>query len=307
MASFVGCAAGGPFLDWLTRRITKRRGGYFVPEYRLWAMIPPSIMFPAGLLMYGGGLENHLHYMIPIVGSAIGYAIVCVVPSIGMTYVLDCYRPLSGETMTMVTAAKNVLGFAISFAAFPWLARDGYLKVSRRESVVIFYVADHLRHPVYKFWFKVSSFSRRFQCTSMARGFDSGLQSSSCEVPRPDGGDYAPAATCEYQVSRTKIAAGEFVGAEVSRDELVYSHTTCRMILHELSSLAKCIERDQCSGQYILIQYFKGEVNRHSPWPGVAKSKAFSLDAPIIDLVCNDHLRMECGMSVAIQPREDMT
>ncbi|KIW97740.1 uncharacterized protein Z519_01324 [Cladophialophora bantiana CBS 173.52] len=130
VASFLGCAAGGPFLDWLTRYITKRRGGYFVPEYRLWAMIPPSVVFPIGLLMYGGGLENHLNYMIPIVGSAIGYAVVCVVPSVGMTYVVDCYRPLSGETMTMVTAAKNTFGFALSFAVFPWLERDGYLKAS---------------------------------------------------------------------------------------------------------------------------------------------------------------------------------
>lgn len=132
VASFIGCAAGGPFLDWLTRVITKRHGGYFVPEFRLWAIIPSAIFFPVGLLMYGAGLEYHLHYMIAIVGSAIGYAIVCAVPSIGMTYVLDCYRPLSNETMTMVTAAKNVFSFGISFAAFPWIERDGYLKVCQK-------------------------------------------------------------------------------------------------------------------------------------------------------------------------------
>ena len=114
-------------------------------------MIPPSIVFPVGLLMYGGGLENHSNYMVPIVGSAIGYAVVCIVPSIGMTYVLDCYRPLSSETMTMVTAAKNVFGFAISFAAFPWLQKDGYLKVSHSQRSLCEQVTDKLRHLVSKF------------------------------------------------------------------------------------------------------------------------------------------------------------
>lgn len=157
VASFIGCSAGGPFLDWWTGRITRRHGGYFVPEFRLWAMIPPSIVFPAGLLMYGAGLESRIHYMVPIVGSAIGYAVVCVVPSIGMTYVLDCYRPLSSETMTMITAGKNVFGFAISFSAYPWIQRDGYLKVSRPQDISRKHFIDFPRYPVSKYPFKVSS------------------------------------------------------------------------------------------------------------------------------------------------------
>ncbi|KAK4936592.1 hypothetical protein LTR10_022579 [Elasticomyces elasticus] len=130
VASFIGCFAGGPFTDWTVKQITKRNGGYFVPESRLWCMLPPAIIAPAGLMLWGAGLQNHLPPMVPIVGTAITYGVLCAVPSIGMTYVVDSYRPAARETMTVVTAAKNTFAFGLSFAVFPWIARDGLTKMS---------------------------------------------------------------------------------------------------------------------------------------------------------------------------------
>jgi hypothetical protein len=110
--------------------ITKRRGGYFIPESRLWCMLPPALLAPLGTMLYGAGLQNsNLGSMVPIVGTAITYAILCAVSGIGMTYVVDCYRPVAKETMTIVTAAKNTFAFGLSFAVFPWIARDGLVKV----------------------------------------------------------------------------------------------------------------------------------------------------------------------------------
>jgi hypothetical protein len=109
--------------------ITKRHGGYFAPESRLWCMIPPALVAPAGLMLWGAGIQNHLSSMVPIVGTAITYAVLCAVPGIGMTYVVDCYRPVSKETMTIVTAAKNTFAFGLSFSVFPWIAKDGLVKV----------------------------------------------------------------------------------------------------------------------------------------------------------------------------------
>jgi hypothetical protein len=85
-------------------------------------------------MMWGCGIENRLHYMVPIVGTAITYGVLCAVPAVVMTYVVDCYRPLAGETMTVLTASKNTFAFALSFAVFPWLERDGYAKVSQAGS-----------------------------------------------------------------------------------------------------------------------------------------------------------------------------
>jgi hypothetical protein len=111
--------------------VTKRHGGYFKPEYRLYLMILPLIFGPAGLLMWGIGLQDRLHWAVPAVGSGISYAVLCAVPNIGMTYVVDAYRPVAGEAMTSLTAFKNTFAFGLSFAVYPWILKDGFSKVRR--------------------------------------------------------------------------------------------------------------------------------------------------------------------------------
>lgn len=97
-------------------------------------MIPPAIAAPVGLMLWGAGLQNGLHSMVPIVGAAITYGVLCAVPGIGMTYVVDCYRPISKETLTIITAAKNTFAFGLSFAVFPLIARDGLVEVRNQAT-----------------------------------------------------------------------------------------------------------------------------------------------------------------------------
>ena len=130
VGAVVGCLAGGPLSDLVVAIISKRRNGYFEPEFRLWCLIPPFIFGPIGLILWGAGLGDHMKAMVAIAGSGITYAVLCAVPAIGMTYVVDCCRPLAGETMTVLTAFKNTFAFALSFGVFPWLAKDGFVKVS---------------------------------------------------------------------------------------------------------------------------------------------------------------------------------
>ncbi|OQV08089.1 hypothetical protein CLAIMM_12411 [Cladophialophora immunda] len=53
----------------------------------------------------------------------------CVV-STCIAYVVDCYRPFAGDTITVFTAFKNTVTFGLTFAVFPWLAKSGPLKLS---------------------------------------------------------------------------------------------------------------------------------------------------------------------------------
>jgi len=73
--------------------------------------------------------------MVAIAGSGITYGVLCAVPAVGMTYVVDSYRPLAGETMTILTAFKNTFAFGLSFGVNPWLKRDGFVKVSQHSTV----------------------------------------------------------------------------------------------------------------------------------------------------------------------------
>ena len=126
----IGCLAGGPLSDYVVAKISKRRRGYFEPEFRLWCLIPPFILGPVGLMLWGCGLGNHLSSTVPIVGDGITYGVLATVPIIGITYVVDCYRSQAGETMTILTALKNTIAFGLSFAVIPWLNKDGYVEVS---------------------------------------------------------------------------------------------------------------------------------------------------------------------------------
>lgn len=109
--------------------ISKRRGGYFKLEYRLWCLVPVMLFGPVGLLLWGAGLGKHMASMVAIAGAGITYGVLCAVSAIAMTYAVDCYRPLAGESMTIMTAFKNTFAFGLSFGVTPWVTRDGYLKV----------------------------------------------------------------------------------------------------------------------------------------------------------------------------------
>ncbi|KAJ9602218.1 hypothetical protein H2200_013338 [Cladophialophora chaetospira] len=161
VASFIGCFAGGPFTDWTVKYITKRNGGYFVPESRLWCMLPPALIAPVGLMLWGAGLQNHLPSMVPIVGTAITYGVLCAIPGIGMTYVVDSYRPVAKETMTIVTAAKNTFAFGLSFSVFPWIARDGTTKMSGYQ-VLIESVILLTTVPMYIYGARIRQWTNKF-------------------------------------------------------------------------------------------------------------------------------------------------
>jgi hypothetical protein len=92
----IGCLAGGPLTDYLIDALAKRRGGLFKPEYRLWLLIPPFLVGPVGLMLWGCGVGNNMPSMVPIAGTGITYAVLCAVPAVGVTYVVRCLRlPLS--------------------------------------------------------------------------------------------------------------------------------------------------------------------------------------------------------------------
>lgn len=129
IGALVGCTLGGTVTDYVCAAIAKRRGGYFKPEYRLWCLIIPFLFGPVGLLLWGFGLEKKMNPYVAIAGIGISYAVLCAVPAVGMTYVVDSYRPIAGETITMLTAFKNTFAFALSFGVTPWILKDGFAKV----------------------------------------------------------------------------------------------------------------------------------------------------------------------------------
>ena len=71
MGSFFGLIFCGAVSDQLVVSLTKRNGGEPMPEYRLPAMFAGAILLPIALFMYAWTAQYKVHWILPIIGSAI--------------------------------------------------------------------------------------------------------------------------------------------------------------------------------------------------------------------------------------------
>jgi hypothetical protein len=71
IGTFTGMFVCGYLSDHIADFFTRRAGGLRDPEHRLPNAIVPALILPAGLLMYGFGLEYSHHWAVPTVALAI--------------------------------------------------------------------------------------------------------------------------------------------------------------------------------------------------------------------------------------------
>lgn len=130
IGGILGCLFGGAGSDWVVRWLSVRNRGRFEPEYRLWCLIVPFVFGPIGLMLWGCGLGNAMDPYVAIAGTGITYAIVCAVAAISITYMVDTYKPLSADVITMLQIFRGPFAFAVSFTVTPWTKNSGYVKMS---------------------------------------------------------------------------------------------------------------------------------------------------------------------------------
>ncbi|TQV91519.1 Major facilitator superfamily transporter [Cordyceps javanica] len=98
VASIPGVWIGGYLNDKLIIRLARRNQGIYEPEMRLWMILPLAIVAPAGILMFGLGLDN-----------------------VGRPSLLHCGPYIIGNALVGVTLIRNLLTVGILFALTPWL------------------------------------------------------------------------------------------------------------------------------------------------------------------------------------------
>jgi MFS family permease len=85
----------GPLSDSIALRLAKRNGGVFEPEMRLWLCLIFLPLVPAGLFMFGIGLNNGSHWLLPAFGLGINAFGVVPASSAALTYLTDAYTDVS--------------------------------------------------------------------------------------------------------------------------------------------------------------------------------------------------------------------
>lgn len=130
VGALLGLATAGPFSDWVAARATRKNNGVREPEMRLPALWPFMIITILSVILGGIGYQRHWpwgHIMVWGYGFA-GFS-VTTVPTISITYAIDCYKPISGEIMVVATVFKNLIGFSYSYWIFnlAQTSKDGWI------------------------------------------------------------------------------------------------------------------------------------------------------------------------------------
>ncbi|KAI8939289.1 hypothetical protein NX059_005115 [Plenodomus lindquistii] len=95
---FIGNVIGSFYTGFLGDRsirwLAKRNGGYFEPEMRLYLLLPPALLIPAGQIMFGITIQRGMHWIYPSVAGALFAFGLGAISDAAFTLVIDSYQPV---------------------------------------------------------------------------------------------------------------------------------------------------------------------------------------------------------------------
>ncbi|KAK7728186.1 hypothetical protein SLS57_002656 [Botryosphaeria dothidea] len=115
----VGMLFGLVFMGFTSDRVIKRamqRGETLTPEHRLplWLVVPPALLLPVGLLIYGWTTEyaESVHWIVPMLGTALfGFGMISL-----MTYLVDAFTTHAASVMAALTLLRSLFGAFLPLA-----------------------------------------------------------------------------------------------------------------------------------------------------------------------------------------------
>lgn len=120
-----GCLWGGVIADRLAIRLARRNNGIREPEQMLWQLALAGILSCAGLITWGVGAHHGVHWIGLVFGLGMLVFGLIVGGSIGISYAVDCFKEIGGESMASVMVIRNTIGFGFSYAITPWYTDMG--------------------------------------------------------------------------------------------------------------------------------------------------------------------------------------
>ena len=91
IGSTIGALITGPLSDWLIIKLARRNQGIYEPEMRLWVIAAFIPFVPAGIFMFGFGLNNGSSWAVVAVGYALTSFGTLPASSLSLTYLTDAY------------------------------------------------------------------------------------------------------------------------------------------------------------------------------------------------------------------------
>ncbi|KAF3033739.1 hypothetical protein E8E12_002426 [Didymella heteroderae] len=123
LAITVGALIGtliNPLQDWMYLRTAKKndeRPGKPIPEARLYTSIPGSLLFTAGLFIYGWTCRPSIHWIVPAIGVAIvGVGIYSIYMGV-VNYLTDAYEKYAASALSAASLGRNTFGAFLPLAS----------------------------------------------------------------------------------------------------------------------------------------------------------------------------------------------
>ncbi|KAI1423465.1 MFS general substrate transporter [Xylaria sp. FL1777] len=123
-----GFVAGLVFIGLVSDRLVIRmtaKHDVRKPEYRLPPMAVGAFSVPAGLLWYGWTAQYHVHFIVPIIGSAfVGFGVLVIFLPV-QAYLIDAFTVYAASASATNTVVRSVFGALVPLAGPPLYGRLG--------------------------------------------------------------------------------------------------------------------------------------------------------------------------------------
>lgn len=123
LAITVGAVIGtlvNPLQDWMYLRTASKndeRPGKPIPEARLYTSIPGSLLFTAGLFMYGWTCRPSIHWIVPAIGiTIVGVGIYSIYMGV-VNYLTDAYEKYAASALSAASLGRNTFGAFLPLAS----------------------------------------------------------------------------------------------------------------------------------------------------------------------------------------------
>ncbi|KAL2215106.1 putative MFS multidrug transporter [Thermoascus aurantiacus ATCC 26904] len=115
VGSIIGLFIVGSVSDRLLKYLSEKNGTS-KPEFRLPPMIPGTFFIPLALFWYGWTADKHLHWILPIIGTAfLGVGMLLVFMTVS-TYLVDAYTVYSASAIAANTVFRSLAGAVLPLA-----------------------------------------------------------------------------------------------------------------------------------------------------------------------------------------------
>ncbi|KAF2192660.1 MFS general substrate transporter [Zopfia rhizophila CBS 207.26] len=127
IGNIVGAYAGGDLVDIFCDWRTKKNNGIFEPESRLYMLIIPFFITPAGCIVFGYGVQETLNWTSLFFGYGMISVALTATPTTTMAYLSDSLLPINSDALLLVNGLKNIVAFGFLYGVVPWVEEVGYV------------------------------------------------------------------------------------------------------------------------------------------------------------------------------------